>query len=157
RQIEANRRNAAKSTGPRTAGGKAVVALNGQKHGLLSREALVKGESDAELLDFGKRFRAHMAPVGDLELLLVDRIIASAWRIRRLLRVEALLFKEDGHSLEAAFAHYGREKMAVLSRYEATIERSLYKALHELQRVQAERRGLAVPLPHTVEVDIAFE
>ena len=44
RQAEANRQNAQKSTGPRTPAGKAVVALNGAKHGLLSRECLLKGE-----------------------------------------------------------------------------------------------------------------
>jgi len=43
RRIEANRRNALKSTGPRTPEGKAAVVLNGIKHGLLSREALVQG------------------------------------------------------------------------------------------------------------------
>jgi hypothetical protein len=38
-QIAANRVNATKSTGPRTTAGKAVVALNGMKHGLLSARA----------------------------------------------------------------------------------------------------------------------
>ena len=70
RQAEANRLNAMKSTGPRTPVGKAAVALNGMKHGLLSRESLVKGESKADLVDFGKRLRAQLAPVGELERLL---------------------------------------------------------------------------------------
>ena len=48
-QLAANRSNARKSTGPRTPVGKAVVARNGIKHGLLSREYLVKGESEADL------------------------------------------------------------------------------------------------------------
>ena len=52
RQAEANRRNAMKSTGPRTPEGKAVVALNGMKHGLLSRESLVKGENEADGVGF---------------------------------------------------------------------------------------------------------
>jgi hypothetical protein len=56
-QAEANRQNALKSTGPRTAADKAVVALNGIKHGLLSREILIKGEREADLVDFGKRLR----------------------------------------------------------------------------------------------------
>src|SRR4051812_48546954 len=83
RRLAANRRNAARSTGPRTPEGKAVVALNALKHGLLSREALVRGESEAELVAFAKRMRAQLAPVGELELLLADRVVSSAWRLRR--------------------------------------------------------------------------
>ena len=78
RQAEANRQNAQKSTGPRTPAGKAVVALNGIKHGLLSRECLLKGKSEAELVAFGKRLRAKLAPVGELELLLADRVVSTA-------------------------------------------------------------------------------
>jgi hypothetical protein len=46
-QLAANRGNARKSTGPRTPLGKAVVARNGIKHGLLSRECLVKVKAKA--------------------------------------------------------------------------------------------------------------
>ena len=156
RQAEANRLNALKSTGPRTPAGKAVVAYNATKHGLLSRESLVKGESEADLVDFGKRLRAQLAPVGELELLLVDRIVSTAWRLRRLVSVEAMLFNKE-QTPDYAFNHYGREKMGVLSRYEVTLERSLYKALHELQRLQAARDGQAVPLPVVVDVSVSDE
>jgi hypothetical protein len=155
RQAEANRQNAKKSTGPRTPGGKAVVSLNGIKHGLLSRESLVKGESEAELVAFGKRLRAQLVPVGELELLLVDRIISTAWRLRRLVAVETMLFNKEA-ALDHAFNNYGREKMGVLSRYEVTLERSLYKALHELQRLQAARDGQVVPLPEAVDVEVSL-
>ena len=47
--------------------------------------------------------------------------------------------------------------MGVLSRYEVTLERSLYKALHELQRLQAARDGQAVPLPVAVDVSVSDE
>ena len=53
--------------GPRTPAGKAVVALNAVRHGLLSRESLVNGESEADLVDFGKRLRSQLVPVGELE------------------------------------------------------------------------------------------
>jgi hypothetical protein len=56
-----------------------------------------------------------------------------------------MLFDHE-ENLDGAFNGYGRQKMGVLSRYEVTIERSLYKALHELQRLQAARDGQAVPL-----------
>ena len=156
RQAEANRLNALKSTGPRTPAGRAVVAYNATKHGLLSRESLVKGESEADLVDFGKRLRAQLAPVGELELLLVDRIVSTAWRLRRIVCVETVLFNKEHTALDHAF-HYGREKMGVLSRYEVTLERSLYKALHELQRLQAARDGQAVPLPVVVDVSVSDE
>jgi len=154
RQVETNRQNAKKSTGPRTPTGKAVVALKGMKHGLLSRECLIKGESETDLIAFGKRLRTQLAPVGELELLLVDRVVSTAWRLRRLVAVEKLLFDCEAKP-DHAFNNYGREKMSVLSRYEVTLERSLYKALHELQRLQAARDGQAVPLPEAVEVEVS--
>ncbi len=155
RQAEANRLNAKKSTGPRTLAGKAVVALNGMKHGLLSRESLVNGENEADLVDFGKRLRSQLAPVGELELLLVDRIVSTAWRLRRLVAVETMLFNNEREP-DHAFNIIGREKMGVLSRYEVTLERSFYKALHELQRLQAARGGQAVPLPEAVDVEVSI-
>jgi hypothetical protein len=42
-----------------------------------------------------------------------------------------------------------------LSRYETTLERSLYKALHELERRQAARDGQTVPLPVAVDVNLS--
>src|SRR5262245_46126737 len=154
RQEEANRQNAKKSTGPRTPACKALVALNGMKHGILSRECLVKGESESDLVAFGKRLRTQLTPVGELELLLVDRAVSTAWRLRRLVAVETMLFDRENEP-DRAFNNYGREKMSVLSRYEVTLERSLYRALHELQRLQAARDGQVVPLPEAVDVEIA--
>jgi hypothetical protein len=105
-------------------------------------------------VNLGKRLRAQLTPVGELEALLVDRVVSTAWRIRRLVRVETLLYDRD-HTVDAAFNSYGREKMGVLSRYEVTLERSLYKALHELQRLQAGRQGQEVPLPQALDVDVS--
>jgi hypothetical protein len=57
---------------------------------------------------------------------------------------------------DRAFAGYGAQKMTILSRYESTLERGLFKALHELQRLQAERQGQAVPLPEAVDVEVSM-
>jgi hypothetical protein len=46
KKIEANRRNALKSTGPRTTEGKAAVRLNALRHGLRSEEVLLPGEDE---------------------------------------------------------------------------------------------------------------
>jgi len=37
-----------------------------------------------------------------------------------------------------------------------TLERSLYKALHELQRLQAARDGQAIPLPEAVDIEVSI-
>jgi hypothetical protein len=153
-RIAANRLNATKSTGPRTPAGKSAVALNGMKHGLLSRESLVKGESEADLVHFGKRLRAQLAPAGELEHFLVDRIVSTAWRLRRLVAVETMLFDRESQP-DDAFNSYGRDKMGVLSRYEVTLERSLFRALHELQRLQAARDGQAVPVPEVADMEVS--
>ncbi|MBN2181419.1 MAG: hypothetical protein JW715_05860, partial [Sedimentisphaerales bacterium] len=47
-QINANRQNAQKSTGPKTAAGKAVSAKNAVKHGLFAEEAVITGENPAD-------------------------------------------------------------------------------------------------------------
>jgi hypothetical protein len=159
RQVWANRLNASRSTGPRTPEGKAKVALNARKHGLLSRQSLVKGESEVDLLDFGKRLRAQLAPVGELELFLADRIVSNAWRLRRAVGIEAALLnvkRGDQTVLEDVLSWKSdRDRLQLISRYEGTLERSLYKALHELQRLQAAREGQAVPLPQTVDVEVS--
>jgi len=49
KQLEANRRNANKSTGPKTPQGKAVVRLNARTHGLLSRDTLLPWEDPDDL------------------------------------------------------------------------------------------------------------
>jgi hypothetical protein len=47
-----------------------------------------------------------------------------------------------------------RDRLQLISRYETTLERSLYKALHELQRLQAARAGQPVPLPEAIDVEV---
>ena len=108
KQAEANRRNALKSTGPNTPEGMAAVRHNPVKHGLLSRDVLLPGEDEAALKGLGERMRDELQPVGELEGLLVDRIIYSAWRLQRLGRIEAGVF---------AFELYG--ELAERARQEA--------------------------------------
>ena len=104
KKAEANRRNALKSTGPKTPEGKAAVRLNAVKHGLLSQDVLLPGEDDAALRELGERLIAELKPEGELEHLLLERIIAAYWRLRRLGKVEAGIFAWElyGELLERA-------------------------------------------------------
>jgi len=93
KQIEANRRNAQKSTGPKTPDGRAVSKMNALKHGILSKEAVVHGrfirESDREFAALHRRFWEHLNPVGAVEEMLVDEIVTTHWRLRRALKAES--------------------------------------------------------------------
>ncbi len=93
KQLAANRRNAMKSTGPQTPAGRAVSKLNALKHGILSKEVLVRGphyrESPRELAALHQRFRDDLRPVGPVEEMLVDQIVTAHWRRRRALTAEA--------------------------------------------------------------------
>ncbi len=98
KQIAANRRNAARSTGPISAAGKAIAARNSLKHGLLAQEVVIDGgegaesqeQFDALLLDLTNQF----APEGPLEEILVEKVAVAYWRLRRAHRYEVGLARK---------------------------------------------------------------
>jgi hypothetical protein len=93
KQLAANRRNAQKSTGPRTPEGKAVSRYNALKHGIFARAvippALAPYESRADFDDLLAAFEAQFSPANRLEALLVQQIAVITWRLARLYRAEA--------------------------------------------------------------------
>lgn len=84
RQIQANRMNALKSSGPKTEAEKAIVAGNAIKHGILSKEVLLKGESRQNLDELKQTLYGELNHVTLFETLLVDRIVVNTWRLRRI-------------------------------------------------------------------------
>lgn len=95
RQNAANRRNALKSTGPRTREGKAKSARNSLKHGLLAQPALLPDEDETEFSEFVEDWIRELEPVGVRENVLAEQIVMQAWSVRRFWRVEAGLFSYD--------------------------------------------------------------
>ena len=87
-QINANRQNAEKSTGPRTAKGKAAVSLNAVKHGLFARKATIHGENQSDFDLHREAFLAEWQPVGVTESMLAERIASLSWRLRRAEQME---------------------------------------------------------------------
>ncbi|HSV98536.1 MAG TPA: hypothetical protein VLI39_00075, partial [Sedimentisphaerales bacterium] len=86
-QIQANRSNAQKSTGPRTAQGKAVASQNAVKHGLLAEQVVIRGEDAAQFDLYREGMLADLAPVGEIETMLAERAVSLAWRLRRAERL----------------------------------------------------------------------
>ena len=91
RQSEANRRNALRSTGPRTAAGKAVVRDNALKHGFLSRHLIIEGESAEDFQQLLDELMAEYRPVGVVETGLVEQVAICLWRKARFVRAEAAM------------------------------------------------------------------
>lgn len=193
--LAANRKNAERSTGPRTPEGKAVSAMNRQLHGLTGRADMVTGEDPQAFARLREGLAVQLAPVGVLEEALMDRVAACLWRLWRTQRIEAGLLtfrlidleesrnrKEDvmkefckelcNGTTEASRA-WAEQKledlptwgqvfvmdcqagaMDKLNRYETALERSLYRAMHELERLQRARLGEPMPPPAVADLTV---
>jgi len=91
-QIQANRLNAQKSTGPRTAAGKERASRNALKHGLLAREAVIQGEDPEEFERYREQMLESLAPAGAVEAMLAERVVGLSWRLRRAERLQNAAF-----------------------------------------------------------------
>jgi hypothetical protein len=89
---EANRRNARRSTGPKTPEGRAASSQNALKHGLYSTTVLLPGEDQTEFQALLDSFLAEHTPATPTESTLVQQMAAAVWRLRRISRYEAGYF-----------------------------------------------------------------
>jgi len=92
RQIEANRNNARRSTGPRTPLGKARASLNAVRHGLSARNAVLPDEDREAYLELHASLDAQFQPQGPIETFLVGQMASAQWRLQRLARIETGFF-----------------------------------------------------------------
>jgi len=106
----ANQKNSLRSTGPRTPAGKAVVARNALRHGILSARFLLDGEDEADLQCLFDGLCESLQPLGALEVSLVEKVALNLWRHRRLVRAEGAeikLHRKDADIAEQATAQLG--------------------------------------------------
>ncbi len=92
-QIKANRLNATKSTGPKTAEGKAAVSQNALKHGLLAQNDILSTEVPTEFETFRDEALDDYRPQTAVEYMLVKRIISLSWRLRRITIIHNQVFE----------------------------------------------------------------
>jgi len=171
KQLKANHRNS-KLGGVKTDKGKNISKYNATKHGLLCKAVLIEWEDEKNFNKLEKNMKNRLKPVGELELLLVDRIIANVWRLKRALEIEKKTMEyqrqkglddpfdteylSSAQQLKKAFRNMiVNDDIDKIVRYETTIERSLFRALHELQRIQATRSGEKIPTPLAVDINVS--
>ena len=92
KQIDANRKNSLKSTGPKTKKGKKTVSQNAVKHGLFARDIVVKSphlnESQEEYDYLVQSLFDELFPFGALQEYLVRTMADCIWRSRRAVNAE---------------------------------------------------------------------
>lgn len=100
RKLAANRANALRSTGPRTAPGKLVVSQNALKHGLCTQRSVLPGDSEVDYDQLSEELRRDLRPKTPLQNLLLNRIVAVQWKLIRLQDAELQLYELE--SIKAA-------------------------------------------------------
>ncbi|HEV3333155.1 MAG TPA: hypothetical protein VG096_19345 [Bryobacteraceae bacterium] len=151
-QIQANRLNSQKSTGPRTPEGKAASSQNAFKSGLDADSQFVIGESADEFAALQHEYIARFQPLTPEERFHVDTLIRNEWILRRLFRAEAHLWeyhtiradRSEGTPLGAALMA-ADQVFRRLQRRITLAERSYKDAFTELERLQRARTPLAGP------------
>src|SRR5262245_38143616 len=93
RQIEANRRNSHKSTGPRSEEGKQRASGNAFRHGLTAETVLDPLEDPEDYMLFEEAIAAEYDAKSAVERELVLRLASLLWRLRRATSIETALFE----------------------------------------------------------------
>ena len=133
KQIEANRRNALKSTGPRTAEGKAIVSMNALRHGLFAHTTVLPGENREEFNRLYHDLQAEWEHYTGAEQRHLEQMAVSQWKLTRMEVAEVYILGKM-----AATA----DRVPLLDRFsqnQCRLQRSYAKAQRGLHRLQISR------------------
>ena len=141
-----------------------MTKLNALKHGLLCKEVLLRNEDAETLTNLSNSLYEEIKPVGTLEVILLERVIVNLWRLKRIIYVERdtmeyeriakdIYFRDK--DLETSRDMIENDTVDKVLRYETSIEKGLYKALHELERLQTKRLGGTVLPPAIIDVEVS--
>jgi hypothetical protein len=133
-----------KSTGPRTAEGKAIAAQNARKTGLFTARDFIRPDEQNEHEELRESLEAELNPEGPLENQIASEIRAAIWRLRRCAQLEAALATqlaehEDAPDPMDPASRQAKQQLSIdRARNQAT--RLLHKNTTELRRLQTERQ-----------------
>jgi hypothetical protein len=144
RKLEANRRNAQRSTGPKTPEGKAKSSQNSVTHGIFVKKFLngAAPETVAEIQAVAAGIQEHYQPVGKLEEILVQKIVIETARYHRVLGFEQEFIGSPMYVVACL------DRMV---RYTTSTSRALFRAIEELERIQAARKASESSDTSTIE------
>ena len=93
KQIEANRRNAENSTGPRSEAGKQRSSRNAVRHGLTAETDIEPLEDAEDYSAFEEAIAASFDPETAVERGLILRLVSLLWRLRRATSIRPHCFR----------------------------------------------------------------
>ena len=146
KQIHANRRNALKSTGPKSEEGKAQSRMNALRHGLTAAQAVLPHENEDDYEKLREGMLESYAPENSAETALVEELTNAYWRLLRLHRVENQYWDHLGGcynrgdaGIAEALLQAPDKQTRNYFRYYAHVERSYYRALAAANQIKRER------------------
>ncbi len=156
-QLESNRANAQRSTGPRTPDGKKRSSLNATRHGLTGQVVVLPQEDMQAYQTHCQEFFAEWLPQGPTERHLIQTLADSQWRLHRALARDRAMFamghEQFGDQVHTAHPQVhalftsavveierGKE-LDRLSRYASRIQRDYHRTLKEIQSLQQQRKA----------------
>src|SRR5882724_7775672 len=134
KQIEANRRNALKSTGPRTPEAKAAVRMNALRHGLRARTVVLPAENSEEFHQLCNDLETEWQPQSRTEHFYVEQMAISQWKLTRVEVAEKSIVSQE------VSAKTQIPLLDKLWQCQGRLERSFARAQRELERLQNSRR-----------------
>jgi hypothetical protein len=162
RQIEANRRNAQKSTGPTSVTGKAASSMNALKSGIHAKSLVLPSEKLADLEQLNDDYYHRHLPDSPEARFYLDEVIHCEWLLRRYRTAETQLWdyeNENSFSIDrknplGKSAALGSNHFSKLQyRVDAT-RRAYHRALKALKELKAESAVAPAPEP-TIEPVVA--
>src|SRR5215212_1767965 len=155
KQIEANRLNATKSTGPRTPQGKSATRLNALKHGLFATDPVIPGEDPANFEALLTSHHEQFQPATAHEHVLLAAMVRDAWSLERSANAETSIWtramegnRGETHPLGRS-QQYNGQTLAQVQRRIDSAQRNYRRNLDILLKLQA-ARPKASPDPETV-------
>jgi hypothetical protein len=94
KKIQANRRNGARSKGPKTPEGKRRSRYNAVRHGLLADCTVLENESMDGFQELLQHHVRRFAPIDDIEFGFVEEMASAYWRLRRAFAIEKDIFEK---------------------------------------------------------------
>jgi hypothetical protein len=130
-RLAANAANAQHSTGPRTPEGRARSSQNARTHGLTARDVVIAPDEREEFEQLLNDYQADVKPQGGIQQSLFDDLVAAAWNLRRIRRMEVRACSDTTRSAVQLEKDLDR-----LVRYKTCIERTFHRSLKELKALQ---------------------